>query len=160
MIEREKKYYTVDEARQAIKQYCAIQERSHKQVLDKLGTYGLKADIAGEILIELIDQGFLNESRFADMFAQGKSRINGWGGRKIEYALRMLGVSVDYIKQALKNLDTTETDAKLEKLAAKKYKELQDERPNNRKRKTITYLLGRGFSYEKILAVLNKIETD
>jgi SOS response regulatory protein OraA/RecX len=54
------------------------------------------------------------------------------------------------IKQALHNLDTDETQARLAKLAAKKYALLKGERPKTRKQKTITYLLGRGFSFDEI----------
>lgn len=150
MASREKKYYTVEEAKQAIQRHCAAQERSHKQVYAKLLNYGMTPTVADDIMVELIGQGFLNESRFAIAFARGKSRINGWGARKIEHALRLNEVSEICINQALQNLDEDETQAKLIKLATKKFELLKGERLNIRKQKTIKYLMGRGFSYDEI----------
>jgi len=40
----QKKIYSLTEARQKIEGYCAYQERSHKQVREKLHSYGLRYD--------------------------------------------------------------------------------------------------------------------
>ena len=63
--------------------YCAYQERSQQQVRDKLYDYGLHSDQVEEALSELIQQGFINEERFAIAYAGGKFRMKGWGRKKI-----------------------------------------------------------------------------
>ena len=57
---KDTKVYDLKEARLKIEHFCAYQERSHKQVQEKLRTFGLRADVADELVIELIQGNFLN----------------------------------------------------------------------------------------------------
>ena len=76
-----------------IKRYCAYQERSHKEVMDKLYSWGFYKKEAELLLSQLIEEGYLNEERFAILFAGGKFRIKHWGKKKIEQALKEKQVS-------------------------------------------------------------------
>src|SRR5260370_41440437 len=73
--------------------YCAYQERSHREVKNKLFEYGLRPGEVDEILSHLIIEGFLNEERYAKAFAGGKFRIMKWGKIKIQRELELAGVS-------------------------------------------------------------------
>ena len=64
---------------QKLQHYCAYQDRSQKQVEKKLYELKCGREIAGEITLELIKSGYLNEERFARSFVRGKFRINHWG---------------------------------------------------------------------------------
>ncbi len=104
--------------------FCALQERCHSEVREKLygwGVYGLAAE---QILAELISQGFLNEERFACAFASGKFRIKGWGRKRIEHALRARQVSDYCIRRALQELPEDEYQTTLHNLLCHKYEEL------------------------------------
>ena len=83
-------------------------------------SYGLLPYIADEILMELIQDGFLNEERYAQAFARGKVNIKGWGRKKIELELKMRGISAPCIVKALSEIDTDNYSAKLTSLAQKK----------------------------------------
>ena len=76
-----------------IKHYCAYQERSHKEVMGKLYDLGLFKKDAELLVSQLIEEGYLNEERFAIQFAGGKFRIKQWGKKKIVYALKEKQVS-------------------------------------------------------------------
>ena len=93
------KYYSKEEALQKAKQYCAYQERSHSEVKEKLYSFGLYKKDVDELLSELISENYLNEERFAIMFAGGKFRIKQWGRIKIKYALKQKQVSEYCIKK-------------------------------------------------------------
>ena len=86
---KDTKVYNLKEARQKIEHYCAYQERSHKQVQEKLLSFGLIPDVADELVIELIQGNFLNEARFASAFTRGRFNIKGWGKIKIKQHLKM-----------------------------------------------------------------------
>ena len=46
-----------------------------------------------DIVVHLIQNGFLNEERFAKSFARGKFRIKKWGRVRIERELKTRGLS-------------------------------------------------------------------
>ncbi|HVG11574.1 MAG TPA: RecX family transcriptional regulator, partial [Flavisolibacter sp.] len=97
-----KKYLTREEAIQKLKQYCGYQERSHSEAVQKLWDLGVSKNEHDEIISVLIQEDYLNEERFAQLFAGGKFRIKDWGRKKILYGLKEKGVSEYNIKKALK----------------------------------------------------------
>jgi regulatory protein len=92
------------EALVKIQSYCAYQERSHKEVKNKLFEYGLYASEVDELISNLIVDGFLNEERFAKAFAGGKFRIKKWGRLKIQQELEMLGLTKRNIARQLNQI--------------------------------------------------------
>ncbi len=97
------------------------------------------------LLSQLIEEGYLNEERFAIAFAGGKFRIKKWGRIKIKYELKQKCVSEYNIKKALKEIDEGEYFKVLEKLAAEKWRSLKQEQYLNRQSKTINYLMQKGY---------------
>lgn len=100
-----KKYVSLKEALQKIKAFCAYQERCHFEVKGKLFDYGLSVNEVDEIVLVLIEENYLNEERFAIMFAGGKFRIKQWGKVKIRYELKSKQISPINIKKALAQID-------------------------------------------------------
>ncbi|MBU3713482.1 MAG: RecX family transcriptional regulator, partial [Ferruginibacter sp.] len=86
---------------QKIKQFCAYQERSHREVKEKLFSYGLYKLQVDELLSRMIEENFLNEERYATAFAGGKFRMKGWGKVKIKYELKQQQVSEYCIRLAV-----------------------------------------------------------
>jgi regulatory protein len=144
-------------AREKIRGYCAYQERNQREVKQKLLSYGLLSHIADDILIELIQDGFLNEERYAQAFARGKVNIKGWGRRKIEMELKMRGISTPCISKALSEIDADSYSARLASLAEKKWDSLKGGRSDIRKQKVITYLLGKGYEIEMIKKAMSEL---
>ena len=142
---------SVEKALQKLKHYCGYQERSHSEVRQKLYSLGLFKKEVDELISQLIEEGYLNEERFARQFASGKSRIKGWGRQKIQYELRQRGISEFCIMNALRSLDTTEYETGFNRLASKKWTSLLDEKNIFvKKSKWQEFLLQRGFEPELI----------
>ena len=133
-----------------IQHYCAFQERSHSEVREKLYGSGLYKSQVETIITQLIEDNHLNEERFAVSFARGKFRIKNWGRIKIKYELKQKKVSTYNITKALDEIDETEYEKLLQKLAEKKWKLVKADQINIKKFKTTQYLLQKGF--EKHLA--------
>lgn len=153
----QKKYLTKEQALQKLKQYCAYQERSHSEVVQKLWDLGVRKIEHDDIIASLIDENYLNEERFAIAFAGGKFRMKDWGRKKIYYALKEKKVSEYNIKRAMKEIDDEAYQKVLHELAEKKYESLKGEQYLVRKKKTIDFLLQRGFENELIGSVLKSI---
>ena len=83
-----KKQLTLEQALQKLKHYCAYQERCHSEVKEKLYSLGVFKKEADNIIAKLIEEGYLDEERFAIAFAGGKFRIKQWGRVKIKYELK------------------------------------------------------------------------
>jgi regulatory protein len=153
----QKKYLTKEQALQKLKHYCGYQERSHYEVQQKLWDLGVRKAEHDEIISSLIEEDYLNESRFAIQFAGGRFRMKDWGRKKIYYALKEKQVSEYNIKKALKEIDEETYHKTLQELAEKKYKLLKGEQYMVRKKKTFDYLMQKGYEPELITTVLNGI---
>jgi regulatory protein len=151
-----KKQLTREQALQKLKHYCAYQERCHTEVKEKLYSLGVWKKDHDIILASLIEENYLNEERFAMAFAGGKWRIKQWGRVKIKYELKQKQVSEYCIKKALKQIDEKDYERILTKLANEKYLALKNEQYLIRKKKTIDFLLGRGFEADIVMKVVEK----
>lgn len=140
-----KKQLTPEQALQKLKHYCAYQERCHSEVKEKLYNLGVRRSDHDKIISTLIEEDYLNEERFAIAFAGGKFRMKQWGRVKIKYELKQKQVSEYSIKKALNQIKEEEYSAVLKKLADEKYSLLKDEQYLIRKKKTMNYLMQRGF---------------
>ncbi len=159
MQQNPKKILDLALAREKIRGYCAYQERNQHEVKQKLLSYGLLPYIADDILIELIQDGFLNEERYDQAFARGKVNIKGWGRKKIEMELKMRGISAPCISKALSEIDADTYDTRLATLAQKKWDSITGGRSDIRKQKVIKYLLGKGYEIEMIKKAMSELLT-
>jgi regulatory protein len=155
----QKKYLTKEQALQKLKQYCAYQERSHHEVVQKLWELGVRKSEHDEIISALIEEDYLNEERFAIAFAGGKFRMKDWGRKKIYYGLKEKGVSPYCITKAMKSIPEEDYHKTLNSIAEKKYDLLKGEQYLVRKKKTVDYLLQKGFEHELVNAAVNSIAT-
>lgn len=151
-----KKHLTKEQALQKLKHYCAYQERSHNDVKEKLYKLGVWKKEHDEIIAALIEENYLNEERFAIAYAGGKFRINNWGRVKIKYALKQKQVSEYCIKKAMKQISEEDYMKLLNKLAKEKYAALKAEQYLIRKKKTMDYLITKGFETNLVVATLEK----
>ena len=149
------KYLTKEQAIQKLKHYCSYQERSHSEVQQKLWDLGVRKAEHDEIIASLIEDDYLNEERFARQFAGGKFRMKEWGRKKIYYGLKEKGISDYLIKTAMKEINEEAYRKILGGLAEKKYALLKGEQYLVRKKKTIDYLLQKGYEPELVTAVVN-----
>jgi regulatory protein len=145
--------FTKEQALQKLKHYCAYQERCHSEVREKLYSLGVWKKEHDGIISTLIEENYLNEERFAIAYAGGKWRMKQWGRVKIKYELKQKQVSDYCIKKALKQLDEEEYLQVLDKLAKEKYAALKKEQHLVRKKKTMDYLVGRGFEHDLVRQV-------
>ncbi len=148
---------TKEQALQKLKHYCAYQERSHKEVKEKLYSYGLHKQETEESISQLIEEGYLNEERFAIQFAGGKFRMKHWGKVKIRYELKLKQVGDYCIRKALQQIDDADYERTLDHLAEEKWRLLKGEKNHFiKKRKLQDYLLQKGYESDVVREMVKK----
>ncbi len=154
---KKKGSFTPEQALQKLRHYCAYQERCHSEVRQKLYDLGIWKKDHDEIIAKLIEDNYLNEERFAIAFAGGKFRQKEWGRVKIRYELKQKQVSEYSIKKALKQIDEDDYISVAAKLAEEKYRSLKGNQYLVRRKKTMDYLLSRGFENDLIKEVTGRL---
>ena len=150
------KQYTPGEALQKIAAFCAYQERNHKEVEQKLRSYGLDEDEAGEIIIRLSREKLLDEERYAQSFVRGHYRQKKWGRRRIVQELKQKGISEYCIKSGMKEIDGEEYYQNLVSLVEKKDRQEKEKNPRLRRMKISQYLMGKGYEQDLIKIALDE----
>lgn len=108
-----------------LQSYCAYQERSRLEVRRRMAKYELSSEAEDLLLNHLEEENFLNESRFAEVYARSKFNQKGWGPRKIRQALRSHELDEATIDEALKQLAPESQEEVLQKLMLKKIRSLK-----------------------------------
>ena len=155
MIRR--KALTKEQALQKLRHYCSYQERCHSEVKTKLYQLGINKKLYDGIIAALIEGNYLNEERFAMAFARGKFKMNQWGKRKIEYALKEKFISDFCVRKSLKQIPEKDYRQTLEELVREKYDSLKGEQYLVRRKKTMDYLTGRGFEWQLVNEALDDL---
>lgn len=105
------------------------------------------------IIVSLIDQNYLNESRFAKTFVSGKFRIKKWGKGRLVLELRKRGISKFNINEAIAEIDPEEYIEVFNDLAEKRLNQIKESNKWKKQKKLVDYLLYRGWEshlvYEK-----------
>lgn len=146
-----KKYFSLEEATEKIKHFCAYQERCHLEVKQKLQSLGLSDDELNVIIVELIEENFLNEERFSIQFVSGKFKIKRWGRNKIKYELKSKQISNINITKALATINEEDYVEHIEKEFNTYFTKLKSGNHLQKKLKTQNYLLQKGYELSLII---------
>jgi regulatory protein len=147
---------TLADARRKAENYCSYQERSHREVQNKLYNMGLSEAEIDDVLVHLIKANFLNEERFANAFAGGKFRTKHWGKVKIKNEMRNKGVNDALIASTINSFSTEEYSNMLRTVMLKKDKSIKEINPLKRIQKLRVFLIGKGFESELVFSETNK----
>ena len=123
--------------------YCAYQDRCTQEVRIKLATFDMPDSEKDKFLKLLVDEGYLDDERYASTFVRSKIHLKKWGVNQIKMALKMKGISDEIIANALSEIDPEIYREELIKvLKAKKINELD---PYKRKAKLAQYAMQKGY---------------
>jgi regulatory protein len=153
------KSFTLEEAKKRMERFCAYQERSHQEVVQKLRQMRMIPEAIDTIVVGLIESGFLSEERFALVFSRGKFRQKGWGRVRIRKALEQRNLSEYLIQKALDEIPEQEYLRAFHALAAARWGQLSRETDlQKKKRKFADYLLYRGWEMELVYDEIRVLE--
>ena len=157
---QKKTTYTLEEAQKKLEHYCAYQERCHIEVTKKLEGMGMIPQAIDQIIGHLIQENYLNESRFAQSFARGKFRIKKWGKQRIVRELKQRQLSDFTIRLSLKEITEEDYHNTLYALAEKFWTANAHRPLVIRKKKVVDALRYRGWESQLIFTALADLESD
>ena len=92
-------------------------DRTAAQVRRHLADRDVQAEAIEQAVAELVRLGYLDDARFAQVFAEDRRALDGWGPERIERGLLAAGVDGELAAAAIGVRDTAgELDAALELL--------------------------------------------
>ncbi|MCL1873944.1 MAG: recombination regulator RecX [Clostridiales bacterium] len=152
--QKSKSITTYEEAREAAFAYLARRDHFRAELVSKLTARGADASLAQQLGAELIERGYLDDSKTAEIWI--RSRKRKYGPARIREELRAKEVDSDLIATALARFyDEEEEKQILQKLLEQdlaRYPSSPDEKERNR---LLTRYAQRGFSPRLILKTLN-----
>lgn len=151
------KTYTVDEALKKLQRYCAYQERCHVEVRKKLQEMNMIPDAVDHIIVQLIRHDFLNESRFAKTFVQGKFNQKKWGRIRLRQELKKRAISRTILDKALEEISDEEYMNSFDELALKRLNQIKERNTYKKKKKLADYLLYRGWESHLVYDKVNQL---
>jgi len=137
----------------------ALGRRSHSvaQLKEKLSRKGFSPEETKAAIDWLIEKKLLDDSAFAESFAQDKLAIYRHGRRLIYYQLLQLGISRQLAEKTLSGLDPkSERQAALDLLESR-LKRWSNLEPMVKKRRALGLLSRRGFPGELIRSLLKRL---
>lgn len=155
---KSRKSHTTDEAKKILQNYCAYQERCHKEVHQKLVQLKMIPEARDLIVSQLIKEDYLNETRFSKVFVRSKFNQKKWGKRRLINELKIRSISSYNIDLALKEISDEDYLKTFNEISENRFVQLRDETNLiKKKRKFIDYLNYRGWEVDMIYEKKNEL---
>ena len=154
------KSFDINKGLQRAQWICSRQEKCISDIKTKLISWGAKDAEIRTIIDSLVSENYLNQGRFAKIFASEKARFNKWGPKKIEQALRLKGIEKDDIESAIEGVSESFNNDSLQQILTNKRRNLKAKNNYELKNKLIRFALSRGYDYSQVIKVLNNVIGD
>lgn len=145
-----------DPAEEALAQayrFLARRERTTLELRRHLEAGGVAPTLIDSTVAELREQGYLDDARFARLFAQDKRALEQWGSERIARALRERGLDRDLVDAAVAAHDHEDELAQAVALLQRRCPEPpRDRRERDR---ALGILIRKGYESDLALDALN-----
>lgn len=136
---------------------CARQERCCSEIEQKLALWEVEKTVSQKVIAKLLEEKYIDESRYASFFARDKFRFNKWGKQKIAWHLRNKKISADTITEVISKLDDSDYSETLFSLLKEKEKSLSGREFLKKKAALVRFAASRGFEYDQIMKILDRL---
>ncbi len=134
--------------------YCSQSEHCISDLRNKLTQWGVMESDWDKIIRYLVDENYINESRYAIAFTKDKFRYNKWGKIKIRLELNQKRISKELIEAALEEIDEEEYKEMIIRLAKEKERKIIYQNDYERRGQLYRYLSGKGFEMDVISKII------
>lgn len=153
----QKKEITYEQAKSKLEALCSQRELCRKEVRDRLQRWGLPADQHEQLINYLVEERFVDETRFAQFFAKDKHTLSHWGKGKITFELRNRKIPAEIIEEAIAQIPEEGYEEQLEEMLGKKLKSIKGGTPFEICGKLIRFGLSRGYESGLVIKTAKKI---
>ena len=115
---------------------------------------------ADEAIRRLVDNGLLNDARYAEQYARSKILTTGASKRRLQQELYRKGIKGELATNAIANVieqEDIDPAAVVERVARKKLAQLGDLEPLVLRRRLFAFLARRGYDLEEIKGVVSRL---
>ena len=115
---------------------------------------------ADDAIRRLVDNGLLNDAKFAEQYARSKMLSTGASKRRLTQDLYRKGIKGDVATQAIANVveqDEIDPAALVERVARKRLAQLGDLEPVVLRRRLFAFLARRGYDLDEIKSVVSRL---
>ncbi len=141
---------TFEQALSRAASLCVASEHCIADITEKLSRWGISPEQSEEIVNRLLDENYIDESRYATAYARDKLRFSHWGRVKIRMMLRMQHIPEPLIRETLDTLDPQEYADIARQVIESKARTVKDLDTYTANAKIIRFALQRGFEMEEI----------
>jgi regulatory protein len=136
---------------------CSRRELCISEVRTKLQSWGIKDAEEDKIINILIEEKFINESRYATAFVKDKFSYYKWGRIKISMHLNAKNIPGDIIRKAIDIIDSDVYKKTLIDLLSARRRSVKAKNQYDLKAKLLRYGLSKGFESSLLYDILNEI---
>ena len=152
------KNMSYDRALEKAMRYCSYQERCLMDMEKRFYAWNVKKTDWDKIMDYLIDENYLNETRFIEAYVRGKFVIKRWGKNKIIAGLMQLNLSGSKVTKAIDSEIEEEAYMKtIQELITKKSALINESDSLIKRDKIYRYLLSKGYESELVVKELNAL---
>jgi regulatory protein len=144
-------------AKQALENYCAYQERCSSEIHKKLDGFELSNSQRNQIIKDLQVNNFFSDPRYCSSVVSGKFRINRWGKLKIRAFLKQKNLPETLILDALNEIDDDAYNSTIAHLLQRKSQEIKEKDGYKKQAKLIRYLLSKGYEFDRVKEAVQNV---
>jgi len=134
---------------------CSSQEQCSSHIRGKLNSWKVSVEDAEKIIDLLLKEKFLDDQRYANVYARDKFRFNSWGKIKLTVMLRQKEIPTPVIEEALNQIDPELYKQTCTRLISEKSATLKETNHFKRKGKLFRFASQRGFESDLIHQILS-----
>ena len=149
------------EAKNYVYRILARRMYTNKEIRDKLSERGYTAEIIQDVIAAMERYGYLNDKTFAEEWIRSRMQTKPKGKIALRQELARKGIERSIIEDALSRIfgDSKELDTALD-LARRRVKSYSKDEPETARRKLWSFLLRRGFDFETVKDVVERVVGD
>jgi regulatory protein len=137
---------------------CSKAEKCVSDIQKKLDDWDVEPADAKKIIKTLIEEKFIDETRYACYFVRDKFRFNKWGKIKIAYMLKIKKLASEIIQNALDEIGEEVYMEALSGMLHEKARKTRFVNEYDKKAKLYRFAQSRGFENEAIGEVMKRMK--
>ena len=130
---------------QAMTSLCARREYCCADIAERLRKKGAAPEQTSVLIDRLIEEGYINEGRYARAFVHDKVLYNGWGRVKVAQHLRAKGICTAYINEAMPCITDEQYAEVFQRVLCSKRRSIKGDTDYEVRQKLARSLIARGF---------------
>ena len=157
-MKREAKPMTAGEALATTAAMCSRGEQCESDLRALMKRRGVGDADADAVIVQLREQGFIDDERYVRAFVHDRMAYNGWGVRKVKQQLRLKHFDSELIDRVLDEaVDRQNYRMALADLLRRRYRETAGREPRRRREAAIRTAMSRGYEPDIVFELANEL---